>query len=129
LGDGGVYSNLTDLAKWDLALENHTLLSENEMRPALTPVRLVDGSEPRWPAQPGEDNLDPSQPVSYGFGWFLNPYQGHVRMWHSGTTSGFRTAIERFTAERLTIVILCNRTDLDASKLALQTADVFLAKQ
>jgi CubicO group peptidase (beta-lactamase class C family) len=129
LGDGGVYSNLTDLAKWDLALENHTLLSENEMRPALTPVRLVDGSEPRWPAQPGEDNLDPSQPVSYGFGWFLNPYQGHARMWHSGTTTGFRTVIERFTAERLTIVILCNRSDLDASKLALQTADVFLAKQ
>ncbi|HEY3939314.1 MAG TPA: serine hydrolase domain-containing protein [Bryobacteraceae bacterium] len=129
LGDGGVYSNLTDLAKWDLALENHTLLSENEMRPALTPVRLADGSKPRWPAQPGEDNLDPNQPVSYGFGWFLNPYQGHARMWHSGTTTGFRTVIERFTTEGLTIVILCNRTDLDASKLALQTADVFLAKQ
>ncbi len=53
LGDGGVYSNLEDLAKWDAALESHALLSEAEMRVALTPVRLNDGSEPHWPAEPG----------------------------------------------------------------------------
>jgi hypothetical protein len=23
--------------------------------------------------------------------WFLNAYRGHVRMWHSGETIGFRT--------------------------------------
>src|SRR6266850_6912108 len=38
LGDGAVYSNLEDLAKWDDALRNHTLLSEKEFQPALTPV-------------------------------------------------------------------------------------------
>jgi CubicO group peptidase (beta-lactamase class C family) len=32
LGDGGVYSNLEDLAKWDAALAAHTLLGEKEMR-------------------------------------------------------------------------------------------------
>lgn len=124
LGDGGVYSNLDDLAKWDEALEKHALLSEAEMKPALTAVRLADGSETRWPAAPGGDNLDPGKPVQYGFGWFLDPYAGRPRMWHSGGTRGFGTAIERFTAEKLTIVVLCNRTDLDASKLALQAAEV-----
>ncbi len=92
------------------------------MRPALTPVKLADGSEPHWPAERGEDNLDPGAPVSYGFGWFLNPYEGRGRMWHTGTTVGFRTAIERFTGEDLTIILLCNRTDLDSSALALRVA-------
>ncbi len=32
LGDGGIYSSLNDLAKWDDALEHHTLLSEEEMQ-------------------------------------------------------------------------------------------------
>jgi CubicO group peptidase (beta-lactamase class C family) len=124
LGDGGVYSNLEDLAKWDAALEAHTLLGEEEMRAAVSPVRLNDRSQPSWPASPGEDNLNPGRPVSYGFGWFLDPYQGHARMWHAGSTIGFRTVIERFTGEKLTVVILCNRTDLDPSELALRVVDV-----
>lgn len=126
LGDGGIYSNLEDLAKWDDALRNHTLLSEKEMRPALTPVKLNDGSEPHWPTQPNGDNLHPGKPVSYGFGWFLDPYSGHARMWHTGSTMGFRTVIERFLGENLTIIILSNRTDLDPEKLSLQAADLFL---
>jgi CubicO group peptidase (beta-lactamase class C family) len=126
LGDGGIYSNLGDLAKWDDALRNHTLLSEEEIRPALTPVKLNDGSEPHWPAEPGSDNLHPGKPVSYGFGWFLDPYEGHRRMWHTGSTMGFRTVIERFLGENLSIIVLANRTDLDAEKLALQVADLLL---
>jgi CubicO group peptidase (beta-lactamase class C family) len=93
------------------------------MQPGLTPVHLADGSETRWPAAPGDDNLNPGKPVAYGFGWFLDPYAGRARMWHSGSTRGFSTAIDRFTPEKLTIVVLCNRTDLDAGKLALQVAD------
>ena len=122
-GDGGIYSNLEDLAKWDAALDSHALLSEAEMRPALTPVTLNDGSAPRWPPDPNEDNLHPGQPVQYGFGWFLDPYDGRPRMWHTGSTMGFRTVIERFPAGKLTIIVLCNRTDLNPEKLALQVAD------
>ena len=126
LGDGGIYSNLEDLAKWDDALRNQTLLSEKEFQPALTPVKLNDGSEPHWPLEANDDNLHPGKPVSYGFGWFLDPYQGHPRMWHTGTTMGFRTVIERFTeGDGLTVIILCNRTDLDPEKLALQIAGYY----
>ena len=132
LGDGGIYSNLEDLAKWDDALRNHTLLGEKEMQPALTPVKLNDGSEPHWPIEPNGDNLHPGKPVSYGFGWFLDPFpnphtdQSNPRMWHTGTTSGFRTVIERFTeGGGLTVTILCNRTDLDPEKLALQVASYY----
>lgn len=127
LGDGGIYSNLEDLAKWDDSLRNHTLLSEKEMQPALTPVKLRDGSEPHWPTEGNDDNLHPGKPVSYGFGWFLDPYNGHQRMWHTGSTMGFRTVIERFLDDNLSIIILSNRTDLDPEKLSLQVADMFLS--
>lgn len=126
LGDGGVYSNLADLAKWDAALQNHTLLGKDEMNAALTPVKLANGGQPNWPSTPGGDNLNPGKPVVYGFGWFLDPYRGRARMWHTGSTRGFHTVIERFPDEKLTVIVLCNRTDLDAAALALQAADIFL---
>ncbi len=129
LGDGGIYSNLDDLSKWDEALANHKLLSAQEMQPALVPVELTDGRDPHWPVEADDDNLAPGQPVSYGFGWFLDSYSGRPRMWHSGSTMGFRTVIERFTADHLTIVILCNRTDLDPAKLAAQLADLYLKEK
>lgn len=124
LGDGGIYSNLEDLSKWDQALANNALLSKAAMAPALTPVHLSDGLETRWPGAPGEDNLDPGKPVAYGIGWFLDPLAGRARMWHSGSTRGFSTAIARFTAEQPTIVVLCNRTELDSNQLATQVAKV-----
>ena len=130
LGDGGIYSNLEDLTKWDEALRNHTLLSEKEFQPALTPVKLADGSKPHWPKEPNDDNRHPGKPVVYGFGWFLDPYQGRQRMWHAGTTMGFRTVIELFReGEGLTVIILCNRSDLEPQKLALQVADIFLSSK
>jgi CubicO group peptidase (beta-lactamase class C family) len=129
LGDGGIYSNLEDLAKWDDALAHHTLISEAEMQPALTPVTLADGSQPTWPrdSEPSSDNLHPGRPVAYGFGWFLDPYRDRPRMYHHGGTIGFRTYIARFTKDNLTLIVLCNRTDLDPESLALKVADLYLA--
>jgi CubicO group peptidase (beta-lactamase class C family) len=127
-GDGGIYSNIDDLARWDAALEEHALLPASAMQAALTPVTLEQGREARWPELPDEDNLAPGQPVAYGFGWFLDPYMGHDRMWHFGTTEGFRTAIMRFPADRLTVAVLCNRTDVDAIALARRLADAYLRR-
>jgi CubicO group peptidase (beta-lactamase class C family) len=118
LGDGGIYSSLDDLSKWDDALRHSTLLNEAEMRPALTAVALPQDFHPA-PEAPG------GAPIKYGFGWFLNPYHGHARMWHYGESIGFRTVIERFPADGLTIVILSNRTDLDPTNLALRVADLY----
>jgi CubicO group peptidase (beta-lactamase class C family) len=127
LGDGGVYSSLRDLAKWDEALAKHTLLSEGEMQPALTPAKLAGGAQPVWPA---EQDRAAGTPVSYGFGWFLDPYRGRARMWHYGDTVGFHTYVERFAGDAaglgaLTIIVLCNRTDLDPEHLAAEVADSY----
>ena len=114
LGDGGVYCSLADLAKWDAALRKNTLLSHGEMQPALLPVNVAGATGPD------------GSPAQYGFGWFLNPYKGHQRMWHYGETVGFRTANQRFFNDDLTIIVLCNRSDLNPSAFALQIADLYI---
>ena len=117
LGDGGIYSSLADLARWDRALTHYTLLSESEMEPALIPVKVADGSvqEPD------------GTPAAYGFGWFLSPYRNHPRMWHYGETVGFRTTIQRLVQDKLTVIVLCNRDDVVPANLALKVADLFLS--
>jgi CubicO group peptidase (beta-lactamase class C family) len=116
LGDGGIYTSLRDLEKWDAALRNHTLLSEAEMAPALTPVKVPDDSVK------GPDD----RPAAYGFGWYLDPYRGHPRMWHYGETMGFRNNIQRFPDNHLTVIVLSNRTDTEPGALALKVADLYL---
>ena len=119
LGDGGIYSSLDDLEKWDRALREHTLLRAAEMEPALTPVRPTGG--------PAKSSEGPS--VSYGFGWFLDPYRGHRRMSHDGETIGFRTTIQRFVDDQLTIIVLANRADISPEELALKVADLYLGSK
>ncbi|MGZ4812949.1 MAG: serine hydrolase domain-containing protein [Terriglobales bacterium] len=121
LGDGGVYTSLDDLEKWDHALTAHTLLTAKEMEPALTPPATASGA----PLQQLDGTLAPL----YGFGWFLNPYRGHRRYAHYGETIGFRTAIQRFPDDRLTVIILSNRAEVDAPALAESVADLYFLKR
>jgi len=116
LGDGGIYSSIDDLAKWDRALRDHTLIGEKEMRPALAPVQPKDGPS----------KFPDGTTVSYGFGWFLAPYKGHQRMSHDGETIGFRTTIQRFPGDKLTVIVLANRADINPEELALKVADLYL---
>ncbi len=106
LGDGGIYSSIEDMARWDQSLERHALLSESKMRPALTPARSLSGDLPKGPD---------GKPVKYGFGWFLDAYRGHARMFHNGETIGFRNTIQRFMDDKLTMIcILARRTKKQA---------------
>jgi CubicO group peptidase (beta-lactamase class C family) len=118
LGDGGIYTSIDDLAKWDRALREHTLLTAAEMQPALTPVQPTAANA----------TLPQGKPVRYGFGWFLDPYMGHRRMYHDGETIGFLTTIQRFPDDKLTVIVLANRMDISPEALALKVADLYLKK-
>jgi CubicO group peptidase (beta-lactamase class C family) len=117
LGDGGVYTSVDDLEKWDRALSNHSLLSEKEMQPALSPPVVASGA----PLQMSDGGRAPL----YGFGWFLDPLHGHRRYAHYGETVGFRTAIQRFPDDGLTVVVLANRSEADAPALAEAVARMY----
>ena len=102
LGDGGIYSSITDLAKWDAAWYDDRLLS------APSRALAVQAST----ATPEPDV------AHYGFGWRL---QGRMQ-WHSGESIGFRNVLLRFPAQRLTIIVLSNRDAPEPYGLARQIA-------
>jgi len=120
LGDGGVYTSLEDLEKWDRALREHSLLSERDMQPAYTVATTTNGGSLHQP--------DGSAAPLYGFGWFLDSHRGHRRYAHYGETVGFRNAIQRFPDDRLTVIVLSNRAEVNAPALAERVADLFLGK-
>ena len=119
-GDGGVYSNLADLSRWDDALRNHTLLGEADFAPAVTPRALPAGAE-RKLAEDVPAALR-GQARGYGFGWFLDLEDAHPLMWHYGDTVGFKSVILRYTRDQITVIVLSNRSDLDPAALALESA-------
>jgi CubicO group peptidase (beta-lactamase class C family) len=105
LGDGGIYSSIDDLAKWDRALYGGGPLSEASLRVAFAPATATD---------------DPN--VAYGFGWRIT---GET-VWHSGETLGFRNVIVRFPQHRFTVIILTNRNDPEPYTTALAVAKLFV---
>lgn len=104
LGDGGIYSSIADLAKWDAALYDSRLLRPQWRRLAFEPATATD---------------DPD--VQYGFGWRIT---GDTR-WHSGESLGFRNVIVRWPARRLTVIMLTNRNHPPPYATALALADEF----
>jgi CubicO group peptidase (beta-lactamase class C family) len=105
LGDGGVYSSIDDLAKWDAALYDNRLLRAESLRSAFSPATKTDDAE-----------------VQYGFGWRITGES----LWHSGETMGFRNVIVRFPTHRFTVVVLTNRDDPEPYFLALAIAKLYL---
>jgi CubicO group peptidase (beta-lactamase class C family) len=108
LGDGGIYSSIDDMAKWDAALYDSRLLSDESRRLAFTPHTATDEAD-----------------VKYGFGWRIT---GET-LWHSGETSGFRNVIVRYPSQHLTVVILTNRDNPGPYQTALAVARNFLGRR
>jgi CubicO group peptidase (beta-lactamase class C family)/microsomal dipeptidase-like Zn-dependent dipeptidase len=90
LGDGGIYSSIDDLARWDAALYDDRLLRAESRALAFTPATHTD---------------NPS--IDYAMGWRVT---GET-LWHSGETRGFRNVIIRDPKRRLTVIVLTNRND------------------
>ncbi|HBB95025.1 MAG TPA: serine hydrolase [Blastocatellia bacterium] len=90
-GEGGIYSTVADLFKWDLALYTEKLVRHATLDEAFTRGNLNDGSS-----------------TSYGFGWAIAEYNGETIYAHAGRYGGFNTYIKRFPKERATIIFLTN---------------------
>ena len=107
LGDGGIYSSIDDLARWDAALYDDRLLSDASRALAFSPQVEVTGE---------------GYQAGYGFGWRIT---GDT-LWHSGETIGFRNVIVRWPQRRLTVVLLSNRNEPEPYRTALAIGALFL---
>ncbi|MCX7512820.1 serine hydrolase domain-containing protein [Frateuria hangzhouensis] len=106
-GDGGIYSNIDDLVRWDAALYDDRLLSDASRKAAFSPHAKVTG-------EPYE--------ASYGYGWRIT---GDT-LWHSGESIGFRNVIVRWPKQHLTIILLSNRNEPEPYQTVLKIAQPFL---
>jgi CubicO group peptidase (beta-lactamase class C family) len=111
LGDGGIYSSIEDLFKWDQELYANQIISSSLRRESFTPGTLNDGTH-----------------TKYGFGWNIEPYKNIPSVNHTGSTRGFRNAILRFPDQRLTIMILTNRNEGEPIEIARKIADLMLTQ-
>jgi CubicO group peptidase (beta-lactamase class C family) len=110
LGDGGIYSSVNDLYKWDQALYNLKLVSKKTFEAAYTPGKSTEHGDG----------------IKYGFGWFLADYRGLKHIYHTGDSIGFRTIISRFPDQNFTVIILSNEHDAELPSLANKIADLYL---
>ena len=92
IGDGGMLSSVLDLAKWDAALYSDKILTADEKRQMWTP-----------------GPYDDEEKAHYGFGFFLDSFNGHRRVWHYGAGfSGDRSVIARYVDDKVTVIMLVN---------------------
>lgn len=111
LGDGGIYSNLEDLYKWDQALYTDKLLGQEYMDMAFTNHKTNDG-----------------QLMNYGFGWRIENYKGMDILYHTGSSIGFRNILYRIPSKNFTAVILTNRDsggEFSTLEMVHKVVDVF----
>lgn len=105
LGDGGIYSSIDDLARWDAALYDDRLLSSTSRELAFHPWTATDDAD-----------------VSYGFGWRTTGES----LWHSGESIGFRNVFVRYPQQHLSVIILSNRNEPEPYRMALAIARHYL---
>lgn len=125
---GGLLSTLSDMMKWNAALDSEKLLRRTSLEQMQMPAKLGNGQTIYFTYR-GEQ-------TSYGFGWFLGSYRGHKLATHGGVLSGFSSSIHRFVDDRITIIVLCNSKEGErragedrmgqADALARDIADIYV---
>jgi len=109
LGDGGIYSSVDDLFKWDQALYTTKLVSADTREQAWLPLVLPNGKQ-----------------THYGFGWEIGEWHGLRTVRHGGSTIGFRTYILRVPDREFTVIVLINRTQAEPEEIANRIAEIYL---
>jgi CubicO group peptidase (beta-lactamase class C family) len=89
-GDGGMYSTVEDLYLFDRALYSGSLISQATLNEMFTPAAVRAGK------------------TTYGFGWNIEDTDASKRVWHTGSTAGFRAYFERQLTNHRVIIMLTN---------------------
>ncbi len=107
-GDGGMYSTVADLARWDANFETGVVGGSDGVALLQKPTRLN-----------GTDS------IPYALGLTIANYRGLRTYSHNGAYGGYRAAFLRFPDQRASVITLCNVASAPPT-LAEQVATVFL---
>ncbi|HVX39966.1 MAG TPA: serine hydrolase domain-containing protein [Gemmatimonadaceae bacterium] len=108
VGDGGAYSTVEDLAKWNDNFRTGVVGGAAAVAAMQTRGRLNDG-----------------QTIPYALALSVGRHAGLTTYSHAGAYAGYRSAMLRIPEAGLSVITLCNTASAPAT-LAEQVADVFL---
>jgi len=108
VGDGGVYSTVEDLAKWDANFRSGKVGGKQAISLLQTPGKLNDG-----------------QPIPYAFAISVGEFHGLKTFSHSGSYGGYRSNFLRVPDKNVSVITLCNTSDVP-NTIAEQVASVVL---
>lgn len=113
VGDGGVFTTVEDLARWDRNFVDNRLGGGPELLRSLeTPGRLTNGDA-----------------TDYAFGLSVGEHRGARMISHGGAFVGFRATTNRFPDQHLSVAVLCNVSAASPGRMALEVADLYLAER
>ena len=116
VGEGGLYSTLDDLFKWDQNFSHNQLGKKDP--------HLIDQMLATQPLNNGEPN-------NYAFGLVVMEYRGMTEIEHGGGWFGYLSDMARFPEKQLTVIELCNFTsdnDSEVQDLTPQVVDLFIGE-
>jgi CubicO group peptidase (beta-lactamase class C family) len=108
VGDGGMYSTIGDLAKWDANFGTGQVGGKAGIAQLEEPGRLNNG-----------------QTIPYGLALSIGTIKGVKTYGHSGAYGGYRSTLLRFPDRYLSVITLCN-TSSASWTLAEQVGTVLL---
>jgi CubicO group peptidase (beta-lactamase class C family) len=110
VGDGGVFSTVADLAKWDANFDSGVVGGKSGVALLQTPGELRDG-----------------RGTGYGLGLVIGTSDGLRTVSHSGSFGGYSSTYLRYPDKKLSVIALCNISTA-ASQLAQEVANLYIPR-
>ena len=112
IGDGGIFTSINDIKKWDDAYYDTSVLSKDF-----------------WNMMTEKGSLNNGDKIDYASGLGIGNYKGLKTISHGGAFVGFRAELVRFPEQRFSVAIFTNRGDANPTRMAYQVADLFLKEK
>lgn len=108
-GNGGLLTTVGDLLAWN----------ENFVHGRVGGASFVAEQQRRG-------RLNDRREIEYAAGLYVRTWRGLREVSHSGATAGYRAFLARYPDHRLSVAVLCNAGNANATRLARQVAEIYL---
>ena len=106
---GAFLSSLSDLLKWEAALNSSKSLKPETRMVMWAPFKFNNGTD-----------------SGYAFGWRVSEVNGRKRIHHGGALDGFRSEIARFVDDKITVIVLTNLANAKPMEISVGVAELYI---
>lgn len=112
IGDGGIFTTVEDLAKWDASFYGSKTLNQSF-----------------WKKMTHVGTLNNGKKITYASGLDITTYKGLKIIQHGGSFVGYKAEMIRFPEAQFSVILLANRADANPTRMAYKIADLFLENE